>query len=441
MVHRIVIVGAGFGGLQAAKELAGVDAEITVIDRRNHHVFQPLLYQVATAGLNPSDIAQPIRSILRSQDNVRVMLGEVVAVGADTVTLADGSELAFDHLILAAGARHAYFGNDAWEAQAPGLKSIEDALEIRRRVLGAFERAERGDDPHRRTADLTFVVVGAGPTGVEMAGAIAEIATRTLAKDFRRIDPTTARVILVEGLDRVLASFDPGLSTRAERHLHDLGVTVATGSRVTEVDADGVMISGPEGERRVEASTVVWAAGVAASPLGAHVGAELDRSGRVVVDGSLAVPDRPNVFVIGDMAAASSGGEPVPGVAPAATQGAKLVAEAIKADLAGRPRPRFRYRDKGSLATIGRSAAVAEFGRLRFAGFPAWVLWWAVHIALLIGFRSRLLVLFGWGWSWLTFRRGARLITRPWRPAVAVSTTEPTRLPSATPPVEPGPEL
>ncbi|MEM8922464.1 MAG: NAD(P)/FAD-dependent oxidoreductase [Actinomycetota bacterium] len=427
MVHRIVIVGAGFGGLKAAKSLADVDAEITVIDRRNHHVFQPLLYQVATAGLNPSDIAQPIRSILRSQDNVRVMLGEVAAVGHDVVTLADGTELPFDHLILAAGARHAYFGNDAWEARAPGLKSIEDALEIRRRVLGAFERAERGDDPDRRTADLTFVVVGAGPTGVEMAGAIAEIATRTLAKDFRRIDPTTARVILVEGLDRVLASFDPTLSAKAERHLHDLGVTVATGSRVTEVDAEGVTISGPDGERRVDASTVVWAAGVAASPLGADLGAELDRSGRVVVDGSLAVPDRPNVFVIGDMAAAISDGEPVPGVAPAATQGAELVADVIKADLAGRPRPAFRYRDKGSLATIGRSAAVAEFGRLRFAGFPAWVLWWAVHIALLIGFRSRLLVLFGWGWSWLTFRRGARLITRAWRPAVPESTPEPPR--------------
>ncbi len=416
--HRVVIVGGGFAGLEAAKALAEAPVRVTLVDRRNHHVFQPLLYQVATAGLNPSDIAQPIRSVLRSQANLDVVLGEVTDVGSAAVTLADGERLPFDHLILAAGARHAYFGNDHWERFAPGLKSVEDALEIRRRVLAAFERAERTDDPDQRRAELTFVVVGAGPTGVELAGAIAEIATRTLAKDFRRIDPATAEVVLVEGVDRVLTAFHPTLSERARTHLVDLGVDVRTGTRVTDLDAGGVTVVGPGGDDRIPAATVVWAAGVAASPLGRSLGVELDRAGRVPVDGSLAVAGRPEVFVVGDMAAATSDGEPVPGVAPAATQGGRLAAEAIKADLEGRRRPTFRYRDKGSLATVGRSAAVAQFGALRFGGFAAWVLWWAVHIALLIGFRNRVLVLFSWGWSWLTFRRGARLITGDWTPPV-----------------------
>ncbi|MEL7158597.1 MAG: NAD(P)/FAD-dependent oxidoreductase, partial [Actinomycetota bacterium] len=333
MGHRVVIVGGGFGGLEAAKRLADDPVQITLVDRRNHHLFQPLLYQVATAGLNPSDIAQPIRSVLRSQSNVEVVLAEVLGVGTDTVQLADGGELGFDHLILAAGARHAYFGNDHWERFAPGLKSVEDALEIRRRVLAAFERADRagraGDHDASR-AELTFVVVGAGPTGVELAGAIAEIATGTLAQDFRAIDPSTAEVILIEGLDRVLTSFDPRLSDRARRQLHQLGVTVATDTRVIDVDDGGVTVAGPDGERRLPAATVIWAAGVAASPLGRSLGAEVDRAGRVLVDSALSLADhgRPNVFVIGDMAAARSEGEPVPGVAPAAVQGARHAAAA-----------------------------------------------------------------------------------------------------------------
>ena len=413
--HQVVIVGGGFGGLEAAKRLAKAPVQVTLIDRRNHHLFQPLLYQVATAGLNPADIAEPIRAILRRQANVEVLLGEVVSVdaSADEVVLADGTRIGFDHLVLAAGARHSYFGHDEWEQHAPGLKSVEDALEIRRRVLSAFEVAEGSDDAAEREAALTFVVVGAGPTGVELAGAIAEIATHTLAKDFRRIDPATATVVLLEGVDRVLPTFHESLSRRAEEQLADLGVDVRTSTRVTGVDEAGVEIDGSD---RIEARTVLWGAGVAAAPLAQSTGGELDRSGRVVVDGSLAVPGHPNVFVVGDMAAASSGGEPVPGVAPAAVQGGRHVAAAIRADLEGRGRPVFRYRDKGSLATVGRAAAVAEFGRIRLSGFVAWVLWWAVHVALLIGFRSRALVMFGWGWSWLTFKRGARLITTRWSP-------------------------
>ncbi len=411
----MVIVGGGFGGLEAAKQLASDPVEVTLIDRRNHHLFQPLLYQVATAGLNPADIAHPIRAILSSQSNAEVLLGEVVDVdpATDEVVLADGARVGFDHLVLAAGARHAYFGHDEWERHAPGLKTVEDALEIRRRVLSAFEVAERSHDPREQRVALTFVVVGGGPTGVELAGAIAEIATHTLAKDFRRIDPTTAKVVLVEGLDRVLQAFHPRLSDRAERQLAALGVEVLTGTTVTAIDATGVEL---EGGNRIDAGTVLWGAGVAASPLARSITADLDGAGRVPVDSSLASLEHRNVFVIGDMAAATSDGHAVPGVAPAAVQGGRHVAEAIRADLAGVARPEFRYRDKGSLATVGRAAAVAQFGRLRFAGFLAWVLWWAVHIALLIGFRSRVLVLFGWGWSWLTFKRGARLITTRWSP-------------------------
>ena len=413
--HRVVIVGGGFAGLEAAKRLASAPVEVTLIDRRNHHLFQPLLYQVATAGLNPADIAYPIRAILRRQRNVEVLLGEVsdVDTTGQEVVLVDGERVPFDHLILAAGARHAYFGHPDWERDAPGLKTVEDALEIRRRVLQAFEIAERTSDAAERDAALTFVVVGAGPTGVELAGAIAEIATRTLAKDFRNIDPTTARVVLVEGLDRVLSSFHPRLSERARAQLEDLGVEVRTDTRVNDVDSGGVDLDGGE---RIDARTVVWGAGVAASPLAQALDVDLDNAGRVPVDGALAVPGHPRILVVGDMAAAVSGGASVPGVAPAAVQGGSHAARVVRADLEGAPRPAFRYRDKGSLATIGRSAAVAEFGRLRFSGFFAWVLWWAVHIALLIGFRSRALVLFGWGWSWLTFKRGARLITTRWRP-------------------------
>jgi NADH:ubiquinone reductase (H+-translocating) len=417
--HRVVIVGGGFGGLRAARALARAPVQVTMIDRRNHHLFQPLLYQVATAGLNPSDIAYPIRSILRKQANVTVLLAEVTSVDvADrTVVLDDGRRLGYDHLILATGAAHAYFGHDEWAALAPGLKTIEDALEIRRRVLSAFEAAERDHGvagSGEREAQLTFVVIGGGPTGVELAGAISEIAVRTLARDFRTIDPATARVVLVEGLDRILATYPTTLSARATSQLEQLGVEVRTGCRVTGLDARGLDTT----TGRIVARTVLWAAGVAASPVAQSLETPLDRSGRVLVEPDLSVPGHPEILVIGDLAAVvTAGGTPVPGVAPAAMQGGRHAAGVVVADLEGRTRPPFRYRDKGSLATIGRSSAVADFGpRLRFSGFPAWVLWWLVHLMYLIGFRSRLLVWFGWAWQWLTFQRGARLITGPPEP-------------------------
>ncbi len=409
--RRVVIVGGGFGGLACARALDGADdVEVVLVDRRNHHLFQPLLYQVATAGLNPSDIAYPIRSVLRKQSNARVVLGEVVDIDPDgpSVSLADGEVLDADTLVVAAGARHAYFGNDEWERHAPGLKSVEDALEIRRRILLAFEQAERSDDPVEIARLLTFVVVGAGPTGVEMAGAISEIALTTLRRDFRDIDPATTRVVLVEGSDRVLGGYSAGLSAKARTQLEALGVKVRTGAIVTEVDERGVSI----GDERLDAGTVVWGAGVAASPLGALLGTPLDRSGRVVVEPDLSIPGHPDVFVIGDLAAVADGDGFVPGVSPAAIQGGEYVAGVVR----GGDRSPFRYRDKGSMATIGRRAAVAEVGRIELSGVPAWIAWWAVHIAFLIGFRSRALVMFSWGWSYLTFQRGARLITRAWRP-------------------------
>jgi NADH dehydrogenase len=409
--HRVVIVGGGFGGLFTAKALADAPVQITLIDRRNHHLFQPLLYQVATAGLNPSDIAYPIRAIVRKQRNVRVLLGEVTGIDAEerAVTLADGSSLPYDTLVLATGATHAYFGNDHWAQHAPGLKTVEDALDIRARVLLAFERAERETDAVRRQAELTFVVIGGGPTGVELAGAISEIALRTLSRDFRSIDPTTARVVLVEGLPRILTAYPESLSAKATTQLRELGVEVRTDCKVTGIDADGVDTT----TGRIEARTVVWGAGVAASPLGQALGVPLDRAGRVVVEPDLSIPGHPEVLVIGDLAAAKQAdGSPVPGVAPAAMQGGRHAAKVVRADLAGTVRPTFRYRDKGSLATIGRSSAVADFGPgRRFSGFPAWVLWWLVHLLYLVGFRNRLLVWFSWAWQWLTFQRGARLIT------------------------------
>jgi NADH dehydrogenase len=408
---RVVVVGGGFGGLSATKALADAPVDITVLDRRNHHVFQPLLYQVATAGLNPADIAHPIRSILRHQENANVLLAEVTDIDPDrrTVTLDGRDELAYDHLIVATGATHAYFGHDEWAVHAPGLTTIEDALEIRRRVHIAFEAAAREADPRRRRQHLTFVIVGGGPTGVELAGAIAEIALRTLVGDFRSIDPTTARVILVEGLDRILTTYPASLSTKAVQQLGALGVEVRTSCRVTAVDGDGVDTT----TGRIDAATVLWAAGVASSPLAAHLGVPLDRAGRVIVEPDLSVPDHPEILVVGDLAAVDQpNGNPVPGVAPAAMQGGRHAAAVIRADLEGRSRPTFRYRDKGSLATIGRSSAVADFGRYgRFSGFPAWVLWWLIHLLYLIGFRSRVLVWFGWAWQWITFQRGARLIT------------------------------
>jgi NADH dehydrogenase len=407
-VPHVVIVGGGFGGLAAARALRRAPVRVTLIDRRNHHLFQPLLYQVATAGLSPGDIAYPIRSVLRRQKNARVLLGDVTRIdrSARAVTF-DGGVLPYDYLIIATGATHSYFGHDDWAGDAPGLKTVEDAVEIRRRILLAYEAAERESDPELQREWLTFVVVGAGPTGVELAGVLAEIANHTLVRDFRAIDPSMARVILVEGLDRVLVTYPTKLSERAKEQLERLGVEVRLGERVTAIDERGVLAGG----ERIASRTVLWAAGVQASPLALTLDSELDQAGRVRVSPELTVSGDDRVFVIGDLASLEQDGRPLPGVAPAAIQGGKHAARTIRADLRGAPRPRFRYRDKGSLATIGRAAAVASIGRLEFSGFFAWVAWWAVHLFFLIGFRNRILVMFGWIWSYLTFQRGARLIT------------------------------
>lgn len=405
---HVVILGAGFGGLYAAKALRSADVRVTLVDRRNHHTFQPLLYQVATAGLNPSDIAIPIRRILRHQRNAEVLLAEATAidVGQKKVVFADG-ELAYDVLVVAVGATHSYFGHDDWARRAPGLKSVEDALEMRRRVLFAFEAAERETDPVRRRAYLTFVIVGAGPTGVELAGALSEIARHTLRGDFRHIDPSDARVLLLEGGPRVLPTYVEELGERARSQLVSLGVDVRTSAKVTEIDERGVAL----GSERIDASVVLWAAGVAASPLARTLGVPLDRAGRVLVRPDLTIPGHDDVYVIGDLAAVAQDGRPVPGVAPAAIQEARSAAENIRRRLRGEPRRPFRYRDKGALATIGRAAGIADFGRLKLSGLLAWLAWLLVHIFFLIGFRNRFLVLFEWAWSYVTFERGARLIT------------------------------
>jgi NADH dehydrogenase len=410
MRSRVVIIGGGFGGLYAARALRRAPVDVTLVDRRNHHLFQPLLYQVASAALNPSDIAYPIRAALRRQRNARVLLAEAESIDVDRriVTLDDG-ELEYDYLIVATGATHAYFGHDEWAEHAPGLKSIEDALEIRRRVLLAYEAAERETDTELRREWLTFVVVGAGPTGVELAGALAEIARHSLAKDFRSIDPADACVILLEGGDRVLPPYVPKLSAKAQRQLEKLGVEVRTKSLVTGIDDRGVDIGGD----RIGARTVLWAAGVAASPLARSLGAPLDRAGRVEVEADLSVPGHPEVFVIGDLAAAGAPDARVPGVAPAAIQGGRHAAQCIRRAVRELPSEPFRYRDKGSLATIGRAAAVADFGRLKFGGFFAWAAWMLIHIFFLIGFRTKVFVMLSWAWAYLTFRRGARLITGP----------------------------
>lgn len=405
---HVVILGAGFGGLYATKALSSADVRVTLVDRRNHHTFQPLLYQVATAGLNPSDIAIPIRRILRHQRNAEVLLAEATAidVGQKKVVFADG-ELAYDVLVVAVGATHSYFGRDDWARRAPGLKSVEDALEMRRRVLFAFEAAERETDPVRRRAYLTFVIVGAGPTGVELAGALSEIARHTLRGDFRHIDPSDARVLLLEGGPRVLPTYVEELGERARSQLVSLGVEVRTSAKVTEIDERGVAL----GSERIDASVVLWAAGVAASPLARTLGVPLDRAGRVLVRPDLTIPGHDDVYVIGDLAAVAQDGRPVPGVAPAAIQEARSAAENIRRRLRGEPRRPFRYRDKGALATIGRAAGIADFGRLKLSGLLAWLAWLLVHIFFLIGFRNRFLVLFEWAWSYVTFERGARLIT------------------------------
>ena len=402
-----MILGGGFGGLAAARALAKAPVRVTLLDRHNHHLFQPLLYQVATAGLSPAEIASPIRRILSAQRNVTVLLAEATAVEPDAkrIRLSDG-ELSYDQLIIATGATHSYFGRDDWSLHAPGLKTLDDALEIRHRVLLAFEKAEREEDAERRRQWLTLVVVGGGPTGVEMAGALAEIARHTLPGDFRHIDPTSARVVLVEAGPRVLAAYPPDLSESARRQLEALGVQVWTGAAVTAVDAEGVQMGGD----RLAARTVVWAAGVEASPLARSLGVPLDRAGRVRVEGDLSVPGRPDIFVIGDLAAVESDGQAVPGVAPAAIQMGRHASTNVLRRLRGEPTAAFRYLDKGSLATVGRSRAVAVIGRLKLSGFFAWAAWLFVHIVFLIGFRNRFVVLFTWMWAYLTYERSARLI-------------------------------
>jgi NADH dehydrogenase len=411
---HVVVVGGGFAGLSAVRALRRAPVRVTIVDRRNHHLFQPLLYQVATAALNPGDIAYPIRSVLRAQPNARTLLARVdgIDVAARTLRLADGA-LSYDYLLLACGASHSYFGHDGWAAWAPGLKTIEDALEIRRRVLSAFEAAEREPDPAQLARILTFVVVGAGPTGVELAGALSEIGRLTVAKDFRAFDPRRLRVVLVEGADRVLPPYSEKLSASARRQLEQLGVEVRLDAMVTRIDQTGVWL----GDEHVEARTVLWAAGVEASPLGRALAAPVDRAGRVLVEPDLRVPGHDNVFVAGDLMHLEQDGELVPGVAPAAIQAGRAAARNIRALVAGRATKPFRYLDKGSLATIGRARAVGQIGRMQFSGWFAWWVWWVVHIAYLIGFRNRIAVMMGWAWQYFLFSRGARLITgRTWEP-------------------------
>jgi NADH:ubiquinone reductase (H+-translocating) len=388
---------------------------VTVVDRTNHHLFQPLLYQVAMAGLSPAEIAQPVRAILSENENTRVVLAEVsrVDLAKREVVLTDGEPLAYDTLILATGARTAYFGHPEWERYAPGLKALDDAVEIRRRVLLAFEHAEREVDEARRRELLTFVVIGAGPTGVEMAGALAELARKTISDDFRAIRPSDARVILVEGGDRVLPAMPTDLSERAREQLHEIGVELRLGVRVTNIDEHGVEL----GDERLTSATVVWAAGVEATPFTRTLGVPLDKSGRVVVGKDLSLPGHPEVFAIGDMARFEQDGAPVPGVSPVAMQQARFVAETITREQRHQPRLEFRYHDKGSMATIGRSRAVAQAGKIHLSGFIAWLAWLVIHIWYLVGFRSRLVVVITWAWSYVTYRRGARLITaRTWEP-------------------------
>jgi NADH:ubiquinone reductase (H+-translocating) len=411
---RVVIVGAGFGGLAAAKALKRAPVQVTVIDRRNYHLFQPLLYQVATAAPSPADIAQPIRAILRRQRNTEVILGRVTDVDpAAREVLIDEQRIAYDYLIIATGAQHAYFGHDEWEPFAPGLKQVEDAIAIRGRILLAFEEAEIATDPNLRARLLTFVVVGGGPTGVELAGALAELARQSIAGDFRHIDPRRARVLLVEAGPRLLPTFPERLSAVAKRALERLGVEVRLDTMVTDCNASGVAM----GEEHVQARTVLWAAGVAASPAARWLGAAQDRSGRVEVAADLSLPGHPEIFVIGDTALptdAAGNPRPLPGIAPAAKQAGQYVAKVIRMRVqGGKTTGPFRYRNYGNLATIGRKAAVADFGWIRLSGYIAWWLWGLAHIYFLIGFRNRLVVALDWFWSYVTFQRSARLITGP----------------------------
>ena len=408
-MHRVVIVGGGFGGLYAAKALRHTPVDVTLVDRRNFHLFQPLLYQVATGSLSPGEISAPLRAVLRSQKNTRVLLGDAVDLDATgrRLILTDGA-VPYDTLIVATGARNTYFGHDAWSKVAPGLKSIEDATEMRHKILYAFEAAERENDPVRRKAWLTFVIVGAGPTGVELAGALAEIAQDTLRHDFRSIHPEESQIILLDGSPHVLPVYPVTLSEAAERSLVKLGVQPRTGVRVTAIDEEGVTLNGAE---RIETRTVLWAAGVTASAFGKALGAPLDRQGRVSVGPDLTVPGHPEIFVIGDLALVVQDGKSLPGVAPVAMQQGRYAARAIGERLRGRTPEPFRYHDKGSLAVIGRRAGVADFGRLRFHGAIAWLLWLFVHLMYLVQFRNRLIVFIRWGFQFLSFDRGARLIT------------------------------
>jgi NADH dehydrogenase len=414
-----VIIGGGFGGLYAAKALGNKPVRVTLIDRKNHHTFQPLLYQVATAGLSPGEIAAPIRGVLGKYRNIEVLLGDVVGVdpGRNVIQFArneatgdsdDPGELGFDYLLVATGASHNYFGHDDWARYAPGLKTIEDATEIRRRILLAFELAERRARVIGTQEPINFVIVGAGPTGVELAGTLTEIARRVLAEQFRSIDPSRARILLVEAGPRVLPSYPEELSQSAEKQLKHLGVEVMNNAKVTEIGPDYVMI----GEMRLPAAVTLWSAGVQASPLGRKLGVPVDRAGRVIVENDLTIPGHPNIFIIGDLASIKNpDGKPVPGVSPAAIQMGRFAAHTILDELKGKPRKRFVYFDKGSLATIGRAAAVADFGKIHLSGYIAWLAWLFFHIFFLIGFKNRILVIIQWAWAYFTFQRGARLIT------------------------------
>ena len=412
---EVLVIGGGFGGLNAARSLGGAKGvHVTLIDRRNHHLFQPLLYQVAMAALSPADIAAPIRSILSGNKNIDVLLGRVESVDLKNARVqADFGELTYDYLILACGASHSYFGRDDWEPYAPGLKSLEEATEIRRRMLTAFEKAERETDPQAQKELLTFVVVGGGPTGVELAGALGEISRFTLTRDFRNIDPKNTRVILVEGGGRILPTFSQENSDRASRGLEKVGVQIWTNCLVTDINESGVGI----GKERINARTVLWAAGVKPADINKNLGVELGAAGRVIVEGDLSIKEFPNVFVVGDQANFSHNRErPLPGLAPVAIQQGRQAARNIVADLKGRERQVYKYLDKGSMATIGRASAVVEISKLKFGGLIAWLAWLLVHIFYLIGFKNRVVVLFQWSWSYLTFRRGARLITlQDWR--------------------------
>ena len=407
---HVIIIGAGFGGLYAARSLAKKRVRITIIDRKNHHVFQPLLYQVATAKLSPADIASPIRSVFGKYKNVHVLLDEATRFDLTNkkVALKTGQELSYDYIVLATGATHAYFGHEEWASLAPGLKSLEDAVEIRRRVLLAFETAEREALIDGKRPMLNFVIVGGGPTGVELAGSIAEIAQKVMAKDFRGIDPTRARVVLLEAGQRILPAYPEDLSRSAERQLRNLGVDVLVGRAVTGLQPGKVLV----GEEVMASNVTLWAAGVKASPLGNILGAPIDRAGRVKVSQDLSLPEHPEVFVVGDLAdIKDKAGKPVPGVAPAAIQQGKAAARNVWRSIQGKPREDFYYLDKGNLATIGRAAGIAEFGRLHLSGVIAWIFWLTVHIFFLIGFRNRVLVFIQWAWAYFTFESGARLIT------------------------------